>query len=102
MTIKHWAAISAFLLLFLVMYLGCDTKPPEQVAIEKSRALNAESTDVTNLEREAMASLEGIAANDILAAQTLVSSAESDSVRSLVGWRNYFPYYRRDPHHEKS
>ena len=65
MTIKHWAAISAFLLLFLVMYLGCDTKPPEQVAIEKSRALNAESTDITNLEREAMASLEGIAANDI-------------------------------------
>jgi tetratricopeptide (TPR) repeat protein len=84
MTTKHWAAVSAFILLFLVMYFGCDTKPPEQVAIEKSRALNAESTDIANLEQEAMATLEGVAANDVLAAQTQVRSADADSLRSLA------------------
>ncbi|MBR9919771.1 MAG: tetratricopeptide repeat protein [Bacteroidetes bacterium] len=81
---KQWITLGAFAVLFLVLYFQCETKPPAQKAIEKSRALNAESTDINALLKEAKASLDSRASNDILAAEAMVDQAETDSARSLA------------------
>ncbi|MCB0704989.1 MAG: tetratricopeptide repeat protein [Saprospiraceae bacterium] len=78
---KQWLALGAFLVLFLVLYFQCETKPPTQQAIEKSRALNAESTDINALLKEAKVGLESREANDILAAEAQLNDATSDSTR---------------------
>ena len=53
MTKLQIGTILTAIALFLGLYFGCDTNPPEQAAIEKSRALTVESTDINALLLEA-------------------------------------------------
>ena len=41
--------VASVTLFFLILYFGCDTKPKKIKALEKTRALNAESTSIQNL-----------------------------------------------------
>ena len=53
MTISQKSTIGIFLLLFVVLYFGFDTKPKDHGQIEKSRALKMSTTDVSILKKEA-------------------------------------------------
>lgn len=57
MTKSQIITIAASLILFLVLYLGFETIPPDMKNLEKSRVLNVESTSVTNLIKEAQSKL---------------------------------------------
>lgn len=72
--------LSAILLL-LVMYFGCETKPPKQKQIEKTRVLNAESTTVQTLLKEAKDTLNSRSDNYILSLEKQLESAKDDTTR---------------------
>ncbi|MEL7222242.1 MAG: hypothetical protein AAGJ93_13040, partial [Bacteroidota bacterium] len=65
----------------LVLYLGCDTKPPGQQQVERSRVLQSETTDVSNLIRAAHDALPSDQWSTIQAWVEEVNSATSDSVK---------------------
>lgn len=50
---SQYLTILGSILFFTILYFGCDTKPSEIVAIEKSRAFQLEATGFDNLIREA-------------------------------------------------
>lgn len=68
--------------LFFVIYFGCETKPTEQRAIEKSRALTAEGASVEVLLQEAKAALTAAEAGRILALEQALEEAPTDSLRA--------------------
>ncbi len=72
--------LSAVLLLF-VMYFGCETKPPKQKKIEKTRVLNAESTNVQTLIKEAKDTLDSRSNNYILALEKELEGSKEDTTR---------------------
>ena len=43
---SQWALIAGAVVLFGVLYFGCDTTPPEIKDSEKSRSINIEATSV--------------------------------------------------------
>lgn len=55
---QQYIAVASALILFVLLYFGFDTIPPKQKSLEKSRALNIETTSVTNLIKEASAKLD--------------------------------------------
>jgi tetratricopeptide (TPR) repeat protein len=57
MTKSQIATVGAAVLLLLVMYIGCDTKPQKIKDVEKSRSLVTEATDINVLLTEAKDSL---------------------------------------------
>lgn len=75
----QWIVVGLSLGLFFVLYLGCETKPPEQKAIEKSRALNIETTTITNLLREAKSSLTPTGSNDVLSLEAMLEQTSTDT-----------------------
>lgn len=77
-------AVGAAILLFVVLYFGCDTKPVTQRAIEKERALAVESTNIEALLTEAKATLPPGTANDILALEKQLADTQADSAKSNV------------------
>lgn len=79
MTKLQWAVIASAIALFLLMYFGCDNKPRDIKALEKSRALVAESTDVNALLQEAKASLSPAQSASILALEARLDEAGADS-----------------------
>lgn len=81
MTKQHYIAIAGVLALFLVLYFGCDTKPPGQGQIERSRVLQSEMTDVSNLIRDAHDVLPADQWSNIQAWQEQVDDATTDSVK---------------------
>jgi tetratricopeptide (TPR) repeat protein len=81
MTKQHYLVIAGVLALFLVLYLGCDTKPPGQYQIERSRSLQSETTDVSNLIRDAHDALPANQWSNIQAWQEEVNTATTDSVK---------------------
>ena len=72
--------LAIFAVLFCLIYFGLDTKPQEHKLVEKSRALNLESTTINNLLREAYQQL---SKNDIdlIKALDLQLKNESDSLK---------------------
>ncbi len=84
MTKLQWGIVASAIALFFVIYFGCDTRPKDIAALETSRALAAESTDITTLLGEARAGLSSTASNNILALETELESAPSDSARAEV------------------
>ncbi|MCB0675896.1 MAG: tetratricopeptide repeat protein [Saprospiraceae bacterium] len=70
--------------LFLGLYFGCDTNPPEQAAIEKSRALTVESTDINALLLEAKSGMGPQEESEILALETEMEAAADDSSSARV------------------
>ena len=49
MTRLQIIVVASVTLFFMIPYLGCDTKPKKIKALEKTRALNAETTSIQNL-----------------------------------------------------
>ena len=81
MTRLQLTVIGSAVLFFLVLYFGCDTKPKEQQALEKSRALAAKSTDINNLLGEAKDELSTDAANAILSLEKQMEDMVGDTAK---------------------
>ncbi|GJM31755.1 MAG: hypothetical protein DHS20C18_07560 [Saprospiraceae bacterium] len=81
MTRLQLAVIGGVVLLFLVLYLGCDTKPVSQKQIEKTRALAVESTSVQVLQKEAQAEMSEDQISEIAAIDFRLQDPENDSTR---------------------
>ncbi len=81
--------------LLLAMYFGCDTKPEEQIALEKSRALAAESTNLDALLLVAKGKIEPAQAAEIATFEQQVEAAtddiaKTDALKQLSGkWYEY-------------
>ncbi len=73
--------VSGAILLLAVLLFGFNTKPGKQTAINKSRALKAESTDINSLLTNAREKLSANEATTILLQEQSLSEATSDSVR---------------------
>ncbi len=81
MTKMQLAVISAGLALLLLLYFAFDTKPKEQKALEKSRALAAESTNLEALLPEAKAALNTMQSSVVIALEQELASVGSDSAK---------------------
>lgn len=80
MTREQLAVIVGTLLLFGVLYLGCETKSKDHKTLVQSRSVNAKSTSISNLKQEASKSLETLAAQEIsILEQELVKAIEDSS-----------------------
>lgn len=81
MTKLQYIVIAGVSLLFLILYFGCETKPPGQQQVEQSRLLQAEATDVNLLIRAAHEKLPADQLSAIQAIQQGLREADTDSVR---------------------
>lgn len=79
MTKLQYIVIASAISLFLILYFGCDTKPQAQEALEKTRALAAQSTDINTLLMEAKATLAVKEATNILALEQDLNATVQDS-----------------------
>lgn len=77
----QWIVLGSALVLFLVLYFGCDTKPKSQKALEKSRALLVESTDLSELLLSAKATLSAGQESGIRQLETQLANAADDSAK---------------------
>lgn len=84
MTKLQYIVIGSALLLFLVLYFGCETKPPGQQQVEQTRILQAEATDVNVLIREAHDELPVDQLSTIQALQQELGQATEDSLKVEV------------------
>ena len=81
MTRLQYITIGSVFALFLVLYLACDTKPPRQRQVEKSRALMAEATDIDNLIRAAQGELAPDQISTLQVLEQELENATGDSAR---------------------
>ncbi|NNE26797.1 MAG: tetratricopeptide repeat protein [Saprospiraceae bacterium] len=70
--------VLSFLLIFALLYFGCDTKSQEQQALEKSRAQNIELVNITKAKQDALKSLSGTARAQIIQLEEQLSNASID------------------------
>ncbi len=77
----QWIVLGSAVVLFVILYFGCDTKPAAQKALEKSRALNVESTDLSELLLTAKPSLDASQANAVTTLEEQLENAPSDTAR---------------------
>ena len=84
MTKLQIIVVSSMILLFAGMYFGLDTKPKEQKSIEKSRELEAESTDINALLDDAKSKLTDEQSTLILSIETKLKETETDSSKIEV------------------
>lgn len=75
------AIISAAVALFFVLYLGCDTKSNKQQALEKSRAMAIESTDINSILQAAKSQLTALEGSELLALEQQLESAGTDEAK---------------------
>ncbi len=73
--------LSAAVLLLLVLMFAFDTKPDKQAAVEQTRALRAESTDISSLLKTAKEDLPEREATSILLMEQALDQAANDSIR---------------------
>lgn len=78
MTKLQWLVVLAATILFLGMYFGCSRVPSTQKELEKTRALTAQSTNLSALLAEAKTALNGEQANAILALESEIQSIASE------------------------
>lgn len=76
------AVLASALGLFLLLYFTCSTTPPEQEAIEKSRALMIESTDIESLLGDAKSRLDTRGTAEILSLEADLEKAPGDTARA--------------------
>jgi tetratricopeptide (TPR) repeat protein len=76
--------LGIFLGLFGLLYFGTDTKPQKHKLIEKSRALNLESTNISNLLMEAKGSLNDDEKDIIHAFEIQLKGAEDDDIKTGI------------------
>ena len=76
--------IFSSVLLFLGLFFGGSAKPSEIKSAEKTRALNAESTDISALLQDAKPSLSPLQTAELLSLESKLSESENDSIRISV------------------
>lgn len=81
MTKLQWTVILSAAGLFFLLYFGCDTKPEKQQLLEKTRALQAESTDISVLLKNAKEGLSSSQNGRIFLLEQELSQAADDSMR---------------------
>lgn len=84
MTKLQYIVVGGAVLLFLVLYFGCETKPPGQKQVEQTRILQTEATDVNILIREAHDQLPADQLSTIRALQQELTQANEDSLKVEV------------------
>lgn len=82
MTKLQWAVIASAIGMFFILYLGCETTAEDIKALETSRALAAESTDISTLVQEAKSELGNIPSSSVLALETELENTLADSARA--------------------
>jgi Flp pilus assembly protein TadD len=87
----QYSVLVAALALFLLLYLGFDTKTDKQRTSEQSRSLQAESTSLETLESDAKAHLNPMQTAEVADLEKQTEQAGSDAARisalkSLSGW----------------
>jgi len=80
---QQYIAVSSALVLFLLLYFGFDTIPPKQKSLEKSRALNIETTSVTNLIKEASVKLDKSQSSIIEAINLDLQKSATDTIKRV-------------------
>lgn len=81
MTKLQIVVVSVIVLMFAGMYFGLDIKPRKQKIIEKSRALESESTDANSLLNDAKSSLSTENSSQILSIEARLNEAKTDSAK---------------------
>ncbi len=81
MTRLQIGVIGAAVALLLILYFGCDTKPEEQEALEKSRALAVESTNLEALLLTAKEDITPAQSSQILVLEQQLEATTSDSAK---------------------
>lgn len=81
MTKLQWIVLFSALGLFFLLYFGCNTKPKKQQLLEKTRALQAESTDISVLLKNAKAALSSSQNGRMFLLEQELSQLEADSAR---------------------
>jgi len=81
MTKLQLSVIGAAILLFLVLYVGCEIVPRDMQALEKTRAVAVESTNLDVLLQKAKADLPAADLTAVLALEQQLEEALTDSVR---------------------
>lgn len=81
MTKLQWIIIFSAVGLFFLLYFGCDTKTGKQQQLEKTRALQAESTDINVLLKNAKAGLSSSQNGRIFLLEQELAQSEDDSLR---------------------
>lgn len=77
----QWIVLGSAVVLFFILYFGCDTKPESQKALEKSRALTVESTDLSELLLSAKSTLNASEATRIGELEAQLENADKDSLK---------------------
>ena len=75
------AAIALFSGLFLVLYLGCDTKTKETKAVEKTRAQNLELVSVERIIQANKENISAQAKSDLMVLEEKLERATDDSTK---------------------
>lgn len=73
--------IAGFVLLFLILLFGFNTKPQKLINEERERSLNLQITDISIIRDEAMKTLSGDERSVIQILQSNVEGTESDSLK---------------------
>jgi tetratricopeptide (TPR) repeat protein len=81
MTKLQILVVSSMVLLFVGMYIGLDIKQKKQKEIERSRAIEAESTDINALLKEAKSKLPTEKSTLILSIETKLRESRTDSAK---------------------
>ena len=81
MTKLQWIVVGTAVALAFVMYFGCDTTPKDIAAVEKTRALSAESTDIGSMLQSAKHELSALEASNVLALENELDNALADSAK---------------------
>ncbi|MGA0283155.1 MAG: tetratricopeptide repeat protein [Saprospiraceae bacterium] len=77
----QWISIALFAGLFLILYLGFDTRSKEQKALVKSRAQNLEIININRLISDAKSRLPGAVFSKIQSLEEHLESANNDSLK---------------------
>ena len=80
---KQWVAVGIALGLSAILYWGFDIIPPKQQALNKTRALNVEATNVEVLKREAKEQLTAFQQADLAAVELSLEQDSSQAVPLL-------------------
>ncbi len=83
LTPLQWFVIGGAVVLTALLAFVFDTRPPDHEALEKSRALMAETADAGVLVRDAKAQLDGARRAQVTQLELAVEQAEADSLRAL-------------------
>lgn len=81
MTKLQWIVVLSAVGLFFLLYFGCSTKAQKQRAVERTRALQAESTDISVLQKNAKEELSSSQSGRIFLLEQELAQLQTDSAK---------------------